>query len=341
MASHEPRIQPLIECRNLSKHYPITSGVFGRETGRVRAVDNLSIHVGKGETYSLVGESGCGKSTTGRLFLLLERPTAGQIVMDDADITRLKGPALKRFRRRVQVVFQDPFSSLNPRMTVGAIVQEGMTIQNPAMSSAEKREKAAHLLALTGLDGEALDRYPHEFSGGQRQRVGLARALATDPDFIVADEAVSALDVSIQAQIINLLRDLQERLGLAYLFIAHDLAVVRHLSHRVGVMYLGNLVEEASAADLFDEPLHPYTRALLSAIPEPDPRADRKRIILAGDVPRADRPPPGCRFHTRCPQAMPRCREGEIPEYAPSPGRRVKCLLYEGAHIVREKAGAI
>lgn len=321
---------PLIECQGLSKHYPIKSGVFGRVTGHVRAVDGLSIHINRGETYSLVGESGCGKSTTGRMFLLLERPTTGRIFMDGRDATRLKGPELKRFRRRVQVVFQDPFSSLNPRMTVGAIVEEGMTIQMPGMTSAEKREKAAEILALTGLAREHLDRYPHEFSGGQRQRVGLARALATDPDFIVADEAVSALDVSIQAQIINLLRDLQERLGLAYLFIAHDLAVVRHLSHRVGVMYLGNLVEEAPATDLFEEPLHPYTRALLSAIPEPDPASDKKRIILAGDVPRADRPPPGCRFHTRCPQVMPRCKEGEIPVFSPAPGRRVKCVLYEG-----------
>lgn len=321
--------EELMACRDLAKHYPIRSGVFGRETGRVRAVDGLNLHVDRGETYSLVGESGCGKSTTGRLFMLLERPTSGSIFMDGGDVTDLRGAALKAFRRRVQVVFQDPFSSLNPRMTVGAIVEEGMTIHEPSLTSAERRERAVELLALTGLSAEHLDRYPHEFSGGQRQRVGLARALATNPDFIVADEAVSALDVSIQAQIINLLRDLQERLGLAYLFIAHDLAVVKHLSHRVGVMYLGNLMEEADAASLFAEPLHPYTRALLSAIPEPDPFAERRRIILAGDVPRADRPPAGCRFHTRCPSAMPRCAEGEIPEFSPAPGRRVKCLLYE------------
>ena len=320
---------PLMECRGLTKHYPIRSGVFGRETGRVRAVDGLNLQVGKGETYSLVGESGCGKSTTGRLFMLLERPTAGEVLMDGEAVTALKGEKLKRFRRRVQVVFQDPFSSLNPRMTVGAIVEEGMTIHYPAMTPAEKRDRAAEILALTGLSGDQLDRYPHEFSGGQRQRVGLARALSTNPEFIVADEAVSALDVSIQAQIINLLRDLQERLGLAYLFIAHDLAVVKHLSHRVGVMYLGNLMEEADAAALFDKPLHPYTKALLSAIPEPDPGMRKKRIILSGDVPRADRPPPGCRFHTRCPVAMPRCAEGEIPVFTPAAGRRVKCLLYE------------
>ena len=331
--------EPLIECRNLTKHYPIRSGVFGREVARVRAVDDLSIGIRKGETYSLVGESGSGKSTTGRQFLRLERPTSGSVLMDGKDIMRLRGAALKDFRRRAQVVFQDPFSSLNPRMTVGAIVAEGMTIHSPRMSQAEKRERAAEILALTGLSGDQMDRYPHEFSGGQRQRVGLARALSTNPDFIVADEAVSALDVSIQAQIINLLRDLQERLGLAYLFIAHDLAVVKHLSHRVGVMYLGHLMEEADAVDLFREPLHPYTRALLSAIPEPNPRANRKRIILSGDVPRADRPPSGCRFHTRCPQATPRCAEGEIPTFNPAPGRRVKCILYESALDNQDKRG--
>ena len=322
-------MQPLLECRDLAKHYPIRSGVFGRETGKVRAVDGLNISINRGETYSLVGESGCGKSTTGRLVLRLEKPTAGGVYMDGVDTTLLRGDDLKEFRRRVQVVFQDPFSSLNPRMTVGAIVEEGMTIHHPGMTAAEKREKAAETLALTGLAAEHLDRYPHEFSGGQRQRVGLARALSTNPDFIVADEAVSALDVSIQAQIINLLRDLQERLGLAYLFIAHDLAVVKHLSHRVGVMYLGHLMEEAAAGDLFDAPLHPYTKALLSAIPKPEPGAGKRRIILSGDVPRADRPPAGCRFHTRCPAAMPRCAEGEIPEFMPAPGHRVKCLLYE------------
>ncbi|MCC8190458.1 MAG: ATP-binding cassette domain-containing protein [Planctomycetes bacterium] len=323
--------EPLMECRGLTKHYPIRSGVFGREVGRVRAVDDLSIAIARGETYSLVGESGSGKSTTGRQFLRLERPTAGTVLMDGHDVNALRGARLKEFRRRVQVVFQDPFSSLNPRMTVGAIVEEGMTIHHPKMTPAAKREKAAAILELTGLSGEQLDRYPHEFSGGQRQRVGLARALSTDPDFIVCDEAVSALDVSIQAQIINLLHDLQERLGLAYLFIAHDLAVVKHLSHRVGVMYLGHLMEEATADDLFARPLHPYTRALLSAIPEPDPGADRNRIILTGDVPRADCPPAGCRFHTRCPDAMPRCTEGDIPVFHPLPGRRVRCILYESA----------
>lgn len=319
---------PLISCENLVKHYPIKSGVFGREVGRVRAVDNVTIRIAKGETYSLVGESGCGKSTTGRLFLLLERPTSGHILMNGANTTTLRGKKLHEFRRKAQVVFQDPYSSLNPRMTVAAIVQEGMTIHHPSMTPSEKRDKAAHILSLTGLDASALDRYPHEFSGGQRQRIGLARALSTNPEFIVADEAVSALDVSIQAQIINLLRDLQEQLGLAYLFIAHDLAVVRHLSHRVGVMYLGNLVEEASATELFNNPLHPYTQALLSAIPEPDPQTRKQRIILAGDVPRPDRPPSGCRFHTRCPRATQKCRETDIPTVEAAVNHYVKCILY-------------
>ncbi len=320
---------PLLECSDLTKHYPLTSGVFGRETGRVRAVDSLSFRIDRGETYALVGESGCGKSTTGRLVLRLEKPTAGTVAMHGRDVTRLRGAKLRDFRRRAQVVFQDPFSSLNPRMTVGAIVEEGLVIHSPKMPSAERREKAASILALTGLDGGALDRYPHEFSGGQRQRVGLARALVVEPEFIVADEAVSALDVSIQAQIINLLRDLQDRLGLAYLFIAHDLAVVKHLSRRVGVMYLGHLVEEGTVDEVFGDPLHPYTRALLSAIPEPDPRRARRRDVLAGDVPRADRPPSGCRFHTRCPRALPQCAFIDIPETR-SGTHRVKCLLHGG-----------
>lgn len=313
------------------KHYPIRSGVFGREAGRVRAVDGVSFSILPGETYSLVGESGCGKSTTGRLAIRLERPTSGQVLLDGSDVSAFKGRELASFRRQAQAVFQDPYSSLNPRMTVGAIVEEGMVIHNLRKTPAERREKAEEILALTGMPQDSLNRYPHEFSGGQRQRIGLARALATSPRFIVADEAVSALDVSIQAQIINLLQDLRDKLGLAYLFIAHDLAVVKHLSDRVGVMYLGNLMEEAPAEELFKEPLHPYTEALLSAIPEPDPaERDKKRIILAGDVPRPDNPPPGCRFHTRCPKAMDRCRQGDIPQCRPAAGRMVKCLLYSG-----------
>jgi oligopeptide/dipeptide ABC transporter ATP-binding protein len=320
---------PLIECRGLSRHYPVFSGVFGREIGRVRAVDDLSLAISRGETYSLVGESGCGKSTTGRLLLRLEKPTTGSILVRGRDVTRLAGSELRFFRRLAQPVFQDPFASLNPRMTVGEIVEEGLLIQFPALSRAERRERAVDLLSLAGLPGDCLDRWPHEFSGGQRQRIGLARALSPNPEFIVADEAVSALDVSIQAQIINLLMDLQARLGLAYLFIAHDLAVVKHLSRRVGVMYLGHLVEEAETGALFSEPLHPYTRALISAIPNPDPRARRRPPPLAGEVPRADRPPSGCRFRTRCPVVLSRCGEADIPVFVPAPGRKVRCLRYE------------
>ncbi len=322
----------LIECKNIVKHYPIRSGVFGREIGRVRAVDGVSFAIRRGETYSLVGESGCGKSTTGRLVIRLEKTTAGQILLDGADIASFDAKQMAKFRQRVQVVFQDPFSSLNPRMTVGAIVEEGMIIHNLYHTPAERREKAKEILALTGLSPDQFDRYAHEFSGGQRQRIGLARALSTNPEFIVADEAVSALDVSIQAQIINLLQDLKEKLGLAYLFIAHDLAVVKHLSDRVGVMYLGNLMEEAASEELFAHPLHPYTEALLSAIPVPDPAEQgKKRIILKGDVPHPDNPPPGCRFHTRCPKVMERCRAGTVPEIRQANGHMVKCHLYGNA----------
>lgn len=321
---------PIIECKDIKKHYPIRAGVFGREVGKVRAVDGVSLSVAKGETYSLVGESGCGKTTTGRMISLLEKPTQGEIDMYGDNILAFKGKDLATFRRKIQVVFQDPYSSLNPRMTVGSIIEEGMIIHNLYKTPAERRDKTVEILGLVGLSGDQLYRYPHEFSGGQRQRIGLARALATDPEFIVADEAVSALDVSIQAQIINLLEDLQEKLRLSYLFIAHDLAVVKHLSDRVGVMYLGQLMEEAPAEDLFRNPLHPYTEALLSAIPEPDPASrNKKRIILKGDVPRPDNPPPGCRFHTRCPKAMERCRSGVIPEFYPTDNHRVKCILYE------------
>lgn len=315
----------LIQCRNLTKHYPITGGVFGHVTGHVRAVDGLSIHIDKGETYSLVGESGCGKSTTGRMFLLLEKPTAGAIHMDNEDITRLRGAAQKRFRQRVQVVFQDPFSSLNPRMSVGAIVQEGMTIHNPAMTPGEKRGRAAELLALTGLDAAHLDRYPHEFSGGQRQRVGLARALAVEPDFIVADEAVSALDVSIQAQIINLLMDLRDKHGLAYMFITHDLCVVRHISNNIAVMYLGQVVEYAPKELIFTTQRHPYTKALLSAVPTPDlSRRNREVHLLQGEVGNPINPAPGCRFATRCPLATEECKQPQALREA-APGHFVRC----------------
>jgi oligopeptide/dipeptide ABC transporter ATP-binding protein len=318
----------LLVVEGLTKHFPIRSGLLGRVRGAVHAVDGVSLRIPRASTYALVGESGCGKTTTGRTLLRLLEPTAGSAVFDGTDVFAARGGALRALRRRMQIIFQDPYASLNPRMSVGGIVGEGPLLHRMG-TPAEQRERVAETLRTVGLPPEYAARYPHEFSGGQRQRIGIARALVLRPEFIVCDEAISALDVSIQAQIINLLEALQARFGIAYLFIAHDLAVVRHISRRVGVMYLGHLVEEAETDDLFAEPLHPYTRALLSAIPEPDPAGTRERQVLSGDVPRADAPPAGCRFHTRCPHARPRCREGTIPESHPAPGRRVKCVLYE------------
>ncbi len=318
---------PLLSVRNLVKHFPIRKGLFASVVGHVHAVDDVSFDIPARQTYALVGESGCGKTTTGRTILRLLEPTDGAVLFDGRDIATLGADELHAFRRRMQIIFQDPYSSLNPRMTVGNIVGEGLVVHEVG-SEAEQREKAAHLLETVGLDGAYASRYPHEFSGGQRQRIGIARAIALDPDFIVCDEAVSALDVSIQAQIINLLLQLQEELGPAYLFIAHDLAVVRHIAQVVGVMYLGHLMEEAPCDALFEKPLHPYTRALLSAIPIPDPTRRMQRQILQGEVPSAARPPAGCRFHTRCPHCTDICKYGEIPVCEPEPGRRVKCVLY-------------
>jgi peptide/nickel transport system ATP-binding protein/oligopeptide transport system ATP-binding protein len=319
----------LLVVEGLEKHFPIRRGLFGRVVGHVRAVDGVDFSIGRGRTYALVGESGCGKTTTGRCVLRLLEPTGGRVLFEGSDLAALPaGRALQALRRRMQIVFQDPYSSLNPRMTVEDIVGEGLAVHRLG-PPAERRARVAEALARVGLPPEAARRYPHEFSGGQRQRIGIARALALEPAFLVCDEPVSALDVSIQAQIVNLLEELQEAFGLAYLFIAHDLAVVRHLAHRVGVMYLGHLMEEAQTDALFAEPLHPYTRALLSAIPSARPGARRKRQVLRGDVPGAANPPAGCRFHTRCPEARPRCREGVIPTFTPAPGRRVRCILYE------------
>ncbi|HMO96502.1 MAG TPA: dipeptide ABC transporter ATP-binding protein [Tepidiformaceae bacterium] len=302
--------ESLLKVEDLQVYFPVTSGViFQRKVADVRAVDGLSFEVRRGETLGLVGESGCGKSTTGKAILQLNRPTAGKVDFEGTDLTRVKGGELRRFRRRMQMIFQDPYASLNPRKSVGSIISEPLTIHKLARGK-EKKERVQNLLQTVGLNPYFANRFPHEFSGGQRQRIGIARALAVEPDFIVCDEPVSALDVSIQAQIINLLQDLQDQFNLTYLFIAHDLSVVRHISDRVGVMYLGHMMELTDRDSIFENPLHPYTKALLSAVPIPDPDVERQRerIILLGDVPSPLRPPPGCVFHTRCPIAIDECR---------------------------------
>jgi oligopeptide transport system ATP-binding protein len=307
---------PLIEVSNLKMYFPVTAGaIIQRKVADVKAVDDVSFYVNRGETLGLVGESGCGKSTTGRAVIQLYRPTAGSVNFDGTELTQLKGGALRHFRRRMQMIFQDPYSSLNPRMNVKNIVGEPMAIHG-LHSGRERDDRVNYILNAVGLNPYFAKRFPHEFSGGQRQRIGIARALAVEPDFIVCDEPVSALDVSIQAQIINLLEDLQQEFNLTYLFIAHDLAVVRHISDRVCVMYLGHFVELATSVELYENPLHPYTKALLSAVPitDPDLEKTRERIILTGDVPSPLRPPSGCVFHTRCPIAIDECRE-VIPEW--------------------------
>ncbi len=322
--------QPLLEVKDLKKHFPIHKGVFSRVSGQVYAVDGVSFEIGRGETLGLVGESGCGKSTVGRTLLKLLEPTDGTIRVDGDDITHLGAEAMLPFRRRMQMIYQDPYASLNPRMTAGEIVGEPLTIHDVGVPQ-ERRERVAALFERVGLRPEAMLNYPHEFSGGQRQRIGIARALALSPDLIVGDEPVSALDVSIQAQIINLLMDLQDELKLSYLFVAHDLAVVEHISHRVAVMYLGRIVEMTDKQSLFEMPLHPYTEALLSAVPIPKSAARRrKRLILKGDVPSPINPPPGCHFHARCPYAMPRCRT-EVPALREvRPAHWAACHLHDG-----------
>jgi len=320
----------LLRVENLVKHFPINRGLLQKQVGAVRAVDDISFDIKRGETLGLVGESGCGKSTTGRSILQLYRPTSGKVDFDGVDLVKLKGEELRRTRRRMQMIFQDPYASLNPRMTVGNIIGEPLIIHNIA-SGKEVDDRVAHLLELVKLNPSFATRYPHEFSGGQRQRIGVARALSLQPSFIVCDEPISALDVSIQAQVVNLLEELQEQFNLTYLFIAHDLSMVRHISTRVAVMYLGVMVELADRAELYQSPLHPYTQALLSAVPIPDPfaEANRKRTILEGDVPSPVNPPSGCRFRTRCPIADKICAESR-PEFRElKPGHFVACHFAE------------
>jgi oligopeptide/dipeptide ABC transporter ATP-binding protein len=329
-------VDDLLVVENLVKHYPIRKGVVPRVVGQVRAVDGISFSIPRGKTLALVGESGCGKTTAGRTILRLIEPTAGRVIFDGRDVFALNAREMRQIRREMQIIFQDPFASLNPRMTIGATLSEPLGVhrlvaaQGGGRSTRQAiRERVAELLTLVGLSPDYASRYPHEFSGGQRQRIGLARALALNPRFIVCDEAVSALDVSIQAQILNLLSDLQQQLNLTYLFIAHDLAVVKHIADRVAVMYLGEIIEEADTEEIFARPLHPYTQALLASIPVPEPKAQRERRKLAGDAPQPATPPAGCRFHTRCPIAIEPCRSERPQLVEITPGHRVACIRAE------------
>ena len=317
---------PLLEVNGLKKHFPIRRGLLGRVSGHVYAVDGISFTIGEGETLGLVGESGCGKSTAAKSIMKLIEPTAGEIKLRGARIDQLRPSAMRPYRRELQFVFQDPYSSLNPRLSVGAIVGEPLANYRIAAGS-ELKDRVIAILAKVGLRADAMERYPHEFSGGQRQRIGIARALAVNPRLIICDVAVCALDVSVQAQVVNLLQDLQKEFRLSYLFVAHDLAVVENISHRIAVMYLGKIVELTDRQSLFSAPLHPYTEALLSAVPLPDPNAPRRRIILSGDVPSPINPPTGCRFHTRCPYAEARCRIEEPAMREVKPGHLVACHL--------------
>ncbi len=327
-ASHSVAGDSFLQIRNLKMHFPVTEGaIIQRVIAQVKAVDGVSFDISKGETLGLVGESGCGKTTVGRCILQLEQVTDGEILFNGQDLTQLTQKELVSVREKIQVIFQDPYSSLNPRMKIGDMLEEPMKVHGIIADAAKRKERVRELLSVCGLDPKFADRYPHEMSGGQRQRGGIARALSLDPEFIICDEAVSALDVSIQAQVINLLEDLRDKFDLTYLFIAHDLSVVRHISNRVAVMYLGNLVELADGDELFDNPTHPYTRALLDAVPIPDPvvEEDREHKVIKGEVPSPMNPPSGCVFHTRCPRAVDSCRNS-VPEFREvRPGHRVAC----------------
>ncbi len=320
--------EPLLRAQNLVKRFDVKGGILRRTVAQVQAVSDVSFDIARGETLGLVGESGCGKSTTGRLLLRLIEPTAGQVWFEGREVTALRPAEMTALRRDMQIIFQDPYASLNPRMTVGAIIGEALTIHGLAANARAREERVAELLETVGLNAGQMRRFPHEFSGGQRQRIGTARALAVSPKLVICDEPVSALDVSIQAQVVNLLEDLQEKLGLTYLFIAHDLSVVEHISDRVAVMYLGRMVEIAPSRELYTSPLHPYTEALLSAVPIPDPTLKRERIRLKGDVPSPLNPPSGCHFHTRCPVANDSSCKREAPALREaSPGHWVACHL--------------
>lgn len=316
----------VIEVKNLVKHFPITGGFLKRTVGHVHAVDDISFFINAGETLGLVGESGCGKTTTGRVILRLLEPTGGEVLFEGTNIFELESRSLRDLRKEMQIIFQDPYASLNPRQSVGDIIGKGLAAHGLFKNNREQR--IGELLSIVGLSPRYINRYPHEFSGGQRQRIGIARALALEPKLIVCDEAVSALDVSIQAQIINLMQDLQEEFSLTYLFIAHDLSIVKHVSDRIAVMYLGKIVEVAQKEELYSRPLHPYTQALLSAIPIPDPEIKAERTILQGDVPSPADPPSGCRFHTRCPRRMDVCSQREPEQLEIEPGHYVSCHLY-------------
>lgn len=321
--------EPLLSVKDLKTHFPIKKGFFKKKTILVKAVDGITFHVNRGETLGIVGESGCGKSTMGRSILRLIEPTDGSVKFEGKELTTLSQTDLRKMRSDIQIVFQDPFASLNPKMTVGSILGEALSTHHHGQSSKDRKEKVKELLSIVGLSPTHIGRYPHEFSGGQRQRIGIARAIAVNPALIIADEPVSALDVSVQAQVLNLFQDLKKTLGLTYIFIAHDLSVVKHVSDRIGVMYLGKIVELSDKTELFKKPLHPYTQALMSAVPSLDPDVKKERIILTGDVPSPSSPPSGCTFHPRCSFSKSVCKSVRPREITVSPGRFVNCHMYD------------